>query len=293
MSNIHQNDELLRVQDQNYDIVFNYDKHENGGVAVHAEKDGKNHKVNPEYARAALVKQIGAGGGWPSDLPKPSVGGYGYTEQGEQTVIVDESVTTDPCYDVNQGQFATPFDIVEGAYTVIFNGTEYNLNSTAFGESVGYFLGGEIGEEGIDFSLYPFMIASINENAVLYTESAGDYEITVKAPTDIIHKINNKYLNVVETAVLSTNAERLEIMKVFEKFYSCYQDGLILRLGIYDEEYPEHIHYYDCDCAVDFHIKQNCEFHFSKTHIMIGQMQIVSIRLRRNDLEVKEHWITL
>lgn len=29
----------------------------------------------------------GGGGGWPSDLPKPSVGGYGYTEQGEQTVI--------------------------------------------------------------------------------------------------------------------------------------------------------------------------------------------------------------
>ena len=27
------------------------------------------------------------GGGWPSDLPKPSVGGYGYTESGEQTTI--------------------------------------------------------------------------------------------------------------------------------------------------------------------------------------------------------------
>lgn len=31
--------------------------------------------------------KIGGGGGWPADLPKPSVGGYGYTEQGEQTVI--------------------------------------------------------------------------------------------------------------------------------------------------------------------------------------------------------------
>lgn len=28
-----------------------------------------------------------SGGGWPADLPKPSVGGYGYTESGEQTTI--------------------------------------------------------------------------------------------------------------------------------------------------------------------------------------------------------------
>lgn len=37
-----------------------------------------------------VIKQAHAqmqGGGWPSDLPKPSVGGYGYTESGNQTVI--------------------------------------------------------------------------------------------------------------------------------------------------------------------------------------------------------------
>lgn len=31
---------------------------------------------------------------WPSDLPKPSVGGYGYTEQGEQTVITWDGDTS-------------------------------------------------------------------------------------------------------------------------------------------------------------------------------------------------------
>ena len=35
----------------------------------------------------SYTNQHGGSGGWPSDLPKPSVGGYGYTESGEQTTI--------------------------------------------------------------------------------------------------------------------------------------------------------------------------------------------------------------
>lgn len=38
-------------------------------------------------AKSYTNQHGGSGGGWPSDLPKPSVGGYGYTEQGNQTVI--------------------------------------------------------------------------------------------------------------------------------------------------------------------------------------------------------------
>lgn len=35
----------------------------------------------------SYTNQHGGSGGWPADLPKPSVGGYGYTESSEQTTI--------------------------------------------------------------------------------------------------------------------------------------------------------------------------------------------------------------
>lgn len=120
-------------------------------------------------------------------------GGFGYTEQGEQTVVDNESVTTVAAGGGAMGQFATPFDIVDGAYTVIFNGTEYNLNSTFFA-GMGVLILGEIVEGGPDFSRCPFVIASVEGTTVLYTESAGDYEITVKMVTDTVHKIDEKYL---------------------------------------------------------------------------------------------------
>lgn len=237
MPNISQNDELLRVQDENYDIVFNYDKHENGGVAVHAEKDGKNHKVNPEYARAALVKQIGSGGGgWPADLPKPSVGGYGYTEQGEQMVIVDnESITTVAAGGMNYGQFTTPFDIVDGAYTVIFNGTEYNLNSTLFEELGGYIIG-EVTESGYDFSRYPFIIANTIGMTILLTEFAGDYEITVKTESETIHKINDKFYDAtVEFTIDKRDEEREPESDLYGKCIIAVNSGKNVRLRIINE----------------------------------------------------------
>ena len=128
-------------------------------------------------------------------------GGIGWTESGEQTVIVDnESVTTVDDDGYIYGQFATPFDIVEGAYTVIFNGTEYNLNSTFDEKLKDYYLGGEFTRTGPDFSRYPFNIANERGNTYLYTESAGDYEITVKTITDTVHKIDEKYLPVIPVA---------------------------------------------------------------------------------------------
>lgn len=80
MGNIKHNDELLRVHDDGFDVVFNCDNKHQNGVSYHAEKNGKKTKIDPEYAAASLVKKVGQGG-WPSDLPKPSEGGYGYTTE--------------------------------------------------------------------------------------------------------------------------------------------------------------------------------------------------------------------
>lgn len=155
------------------------------------ERSYKDFPANREFKKRA--EDDNPGGGWPSDLPKPSADGYGYTESGEQTVIVDnERITTVSGEYGALGQFATPFDIVDGAYTVIFNGTEYNLNPS-FAGMAGLCLGDRL-RFGLDFSRYPFFIISYGQETQLYTESAGDYEITIKMKSDTIHKIDEKYL---------------------------------------------------------------------------------------------------
>lgn len=121
-----------------------------------------------------------------------STGGIGWTE--EQTILVDnEIVTTVNDYGLSFSQFETPFDIVDGTYTVIFNGAEYNLNSTFFDGS-GFWHLGDVLEQGPDFSRYPFFIAAQDEVAELYTESAGDYVVTVVKISETIHRIEGKYL---------------------------------------------------------------------------------------------------
>ena len=122
-------------------------------------------------------------------------GGFGYTEQGEQIIVDNEIVTTVDDEDAGEcvGQFETSFDIVDGAYTVIFNGTEYNLNSTFF-EDFGFWYLGELNETGADFSRYPFNILVNGRNKTIYTEFAGDYDVTIKTESDTIHKIDEKYL---------------------------------------------------------------------------------------------------
>lgn len=121
-------------------------------------------------------------------------GGIGYTEV-ETIFLADNERVTTVIDDVTGwfiGKFTTPFDIVDGTYTVIFNGEEYNLNS-AFRYHIWYL--GDISENGApDFSRYPFVISSEFEETYLATESAGDYEVTIKMESETIHKIDTKYL---------------------------------------------------------------------------------------------------
>lgn len=123
-------------------------------------------------------------------------GGFGYTESGVETILVDNERVTTVIDDETGwffGQFTTPFAIVDGAYTVIVNGTEYNLNSTFFEENYSWYLG-DISERIPDFSRYPFVVFYDGEETVLFTESAGDYDVTIKTKLGIIHKIDQKYI---------------------------------------------------------------------------------------------------
>lgn len=163
-------------------------------IEIDSQVELENGKTLGKLEKSKIPVNDGNCGSDPIIENAKETGGIGWTEQGEQTVVVDnESVTTVSEGGPGFGMFATPFDIVDGAYAVIFNGTEYNLNSTIFGE-VGAWGLGELGETGPDFSRYPFIIFSMDGMTAIYTESAGNYEITVKIVTGTIHKIDEKYL---------------------------------------------------------------------------------------------------
>lgn len=145
------------------------------------------------------------GGGWPADLPKPSVGGYGYTESGEQTVIVDnESVPTTKAEVVNYatGVFIETVVLEVGSnYSVIFNDSEYVVTGEDFGGGGGASVGAKVTSEGADFSVYPFAVIYVEgSTSILATQSGGTYTVTIKKSSDTIHKIDEKYLPVIPTA---------------------------------------------------------------------------------------------
>ena len=220
---------------------MSYDPKEIGaGKLIAAKNDGEG-GLNFFAGQTDITEKMG-GGGWPADLPKPGAGGYGYTEQGEQTVIVDnESVATVVDEEQISGDFATPFDIVDGAYTVIFNGTEYNLNSTVGGVEVGAYLG-ELDGFSPDFSQYPFLIISHPSlGSWLFTESAGTYTITIKKPSETVHKIDEKYLpKAGGTMMVNITADEdsgdFAADKTYDEIMAAIAAGVVVKCIVHDEE---------------------------------------------------------
>lgn len=196
MGNIKHNDELLRVHDDGFDVVFNCDNKHQNGVSYHAEKNGKKTKIDPEYAMAALVKKIsdgGGSGGWPEDMPVPSAGGYGYTEQ-ESRVAFEDSI--DPSsgteFDMEDSE---PVLEVGKTYTVVIDDAEY-ANLTAVADEWG---GVVVGDKS--YADYPFWISAypyeiyINLDPSIYDHITGTtYSIKIESTEETIHMINSKYL---------------------------------------------------------------------------------------------------
>ena len=212
--------ELMELHKYGAWAVWSYD---NRGINV----IGAGMNLRPGETTTFVIKLVGEVTHKIDEKYLPE-GGFGWTEQVEQPVIVDNETVTTVLnrFGVNAGTFATPFDIVDGAYTVIFNGTEYNLNS-AFYEELGFWYLGAAGGEVIDFSRYPFSIINIDGTlGYLYTESAGDYEVTIKMEPEIIHKIDEKYLPassgmMVVNAIRDDDDEDLVVFdKTFEEIHS-------------------------------------------------------------------------
>lgn len=194
MGNIKHNDELLRINDDGFDVVFNCDNKHQNGVSYHAEKNGKKTKIDPEYAMAALVKKIsdgGGSGGWPEDMPVPSVGGYGYTEQ-ESHVAFEGSIDISDGHEFDV-ESSEPVLEVGKTYTVVIDDAEY-ANLTAAADEWG---GVMVGDRS--YAVYPFSIAAypyeiyINLDPSIYARGPI-YNIKIESTEETIHMIDSKYL---------------------------------------------------------------------------------------------------
>lgn len=107
--------------------------------------------------------------------------GYSCTEI--TTLLTDESVTTVFDDVMNSGILAYSTSIDADTIRVTFDGTEYTCNAEE--ALAGKTYGAPMGEEGVDWSEYPFQIASGLRND-LYTESAGTYQIKIETVEEVV-----------------------------------------------------------------------------------------------------------
>jgi hypothetical protein len=107
--------------------------------------------------------------------------GYSCTET--VTLLTDESVTTVFDEVNNSGKLAYSTSIDADTIRVTFDGTEYTCNAQE-GE-MGTLYGAPMGEEGVDWSEYPFQISSGLRNDI-YTETAGTYQVKIETVEEVV-----------------------------------------------------------------------------------------------------------
>ena len=155
--------------------------------------------------------------------------GYSCTET--VTLLTDESVTTVFDEVNNSGKLAYSTSIDADTIRVTFDGTEYTCNAQE-GE-MGTLYGAPMGEEGIDWSEYPFQISSGLRNDI-YTETAGTYQIKVETVEEVVETTPcfEKAVNSVVGggsggggSALIVNGDGLALDKTWQEIKNAVMDG--------------------------------------------------------------------
>ena len=123
-------------------------------------------------------------------ITRIKVNGEDYGGGGSWQTVFEGSVTTSDSEDeLAEGTINYSEQITADTIKVTFNGTEYECPkiTTPFG---GYAYGG-IGEQGYDFSEYPFVIMSGEGTEqiivnTLITETAGTYSLKIEEPQSVV-----------------------------------------------------------------------------------------------------------
>lgn len=156
-------------------------------------------KLGPFYETPINIVQPSSGG-WPSDLPKPSVGGYGYTEQGEQVLLFDGDLLIDNSSTTPTGAVVSEINIdsleVGETYNIVWNGVDYTCECMTVeidGHEIAYL--GNLSITGLSISTdYPFVFVDQQNMYMVATLTAGTYSIKLSKSGETIHKIDEKYL---------------------------------------------------------------------------------------------------
>lgn len=150
-----------------------------------------------------------AGGGWPSGLPLPTAGGYGYAESdGEPTTVKTASATVgaDEGYlivdESEDGETGAPTDWHIGdILTVTINGVTYRVPLRSDGE--GSWDAGAARDEDdfydIDWSEYNFLVhvswdEDWYENTTVRFQHAGTYDVSMTVVNETVHQIDEKFI---------------------------------------------------------------------------------------------------
>lgn len=97
------------------------------------------------------------------------------------TQLFSESVTTTAGGEGNMGMLAYSDQITADILVVTFDGTEYICNKIVMNGFIYY---GGMGDNGLDFSEYPFLIASSERHGnAIYTETTGTYSASATGIT--------------------------------------------------------------------------------------------------------------
>lgn len=108
-----------------------------------------------------------------------SGGDTGYECTETRTTLTEESVTTVAQGPFNRGELSYSQIIDAETIFVTFNGTEYEC--ARIDNGTGDYAYGGIGQQGFDFSVYPFAIAQMGGSVDLITETAGTYTIKIES----------------------------------------------------------------------------------------------------------------
>lgn len=162
------------------------------------ERSYKDFPANREFKKRAEDDNPG-GGGWPSDLPKPSVGGYGYTEQGEPVLLFDGELLIDQSMPTGAVFGIIDIDSLEvgEAYKIVWNGVDYTCECMTFniGGNELVYLGNLSIAGPYNPTDYPFIfVYGAEAGYMVATLTAGTYSIKLSKSGETIHKIDNKYL---------------------------------------------------------------------------------------------------
>jgi hypothetical protein len=97
---------------------------------------------------------------------------------GSWTTLTEESITTTEQGGFNVGTFSYIFTSEHPeTLRVIFDGTPYECELIDAGSY------GGLGQQGPDFSVYPFLINATPTSTMIFTESAGTHTIKLEVPS--------------------------------------------------------------------------------------------------------------